>query len=50
MNLDKIPTNPSDDVNKEDIKQITNSLLEQIKEYQRIMYAQNKYSMLIIFQ
>lgn len=50
MNLDNIPTYPSDEVNKEDIKQITNSLLEQIKEYQRIMYAQNKYSMLIIFQ
>ncbi len=50
MNLEKISTEPNKEINKEDIKDLTKWLLEQIKEYQRIMYAQKKYSLLIIFQ
>lgn len=50
MDLEKISTEPNKDINKEDIKSLTESLLEQIRAYQRIMYAQKKYSLLIIFQ
>lgn len=50
MDLEKIATTPDKEINKEDIKWLTESLLEQIKAYQRIMYAQKKYSLLIIFQ
>jgi len=50
MKLHDISTTPPDKVNKEDIKELTQELLEQIKKHQRIMYAQNKYSLLIILQ
>lgn len=50
MDLEKISTEPNKDIKKEDIKSLTESLLEQIRAYQRIMYAQKKYSLLIIFQ
>jgi polyphosphate kinase 2 (PPK2 family) len=50
MQLKNIATLPPKDIEKELIKEDTEMLLEKIKEYQRIMYAQKKYSLLIIFQ
>lgn len=51
IDLSKIPNRPDKDmVKKDDIKEKTQKMLEKIAEYQRIMYAQEKYSMLIILQ
>jgi hypothetical protein len=50
MKLQDINTLPADTIKKEDIEPLIEDLLEQIRDYQRIMYAQKKYSMLIIFQ
>jgi PPK2 family polyphosphate:nucleotide phosphotransferase len=50
MQLKNITTLPPKDMEKDFIKEDTEILLEKIREYQRIMYAQKKYSMLIIFQ
>lgn len=50
MDLEKISTTPNKNIDKEDIKELTKELLEQIRLYQLIMFAQKKYSLLIIFQ
>lgn len=50
--LKNIATGPSKELKKQkdDIKAETEKLLEKIKEYQTQMFAQGKYSMLIVFQ
>lgn len=50
MHLKTIATIPEAWIEKEDIKDITEELLEKIKSFQRILYAQRKHSLLIIFQ
>lgn len=50
IDLNKIDTTPPKSVNKKKTKEETQKLLEKIYEYQRIMYAQGKYSILLIFQ
>ena len=50
IDLSKIPTTPPKDVKKKQVKKETEQMLEQIKAYQRMMYAQGKYSLLIILQ
>lgn len=50
MNLSKISTRAPKEIDKETIKSKTKDLLEKMGEYQRMLYAQSKYSLLIIFQ
>lgn len=50
MNLSKISTRAPKEADKEIIKAKTKDLLEKMGEYQRMLYAQSKYSLLIIFQ
>lgn len=50
VKLSKLATVASDKVDKEDIKAQTLKLHEKIIMYQRMMYAEGKHSMLIIFQ
>ncbi len=45
-----IPTHAPKDLSKEDIKDETKHLLKKLKELQKILYAQGKYSVLIILQ
>lgn len=48
--LDDISTDAPDFLDKDHIKDETDILVEKINNYQNIMYAQGKYSILIIFQ
>jgi polyphosphate kinase 2 (PPK2 family) len=48
--LKNIDTTPSKELDKDGLKAETIALLEKIKLYQTQMYAQGKYSMLIVFQ
>ena len=50
IDLKKISTTPPKNVKKKKVKKETKKMLEQIKAYQRMMYAQWKYSILIILQ
>ena len=50
IKLSKIPSVAPDKLDKEQIKQETLELNEKIINYQRVMHAQGKYSLLIIFQ
>jgi len=51
IDLTKIPTIPDEKkVDKEKIKEKTQVLLQKISDYQRMMYAQGKYSILLILQ
>ena len=48
--LDDISTTAPDFLDKDNIKDETDLLVEKIDNYQNIMYAQGKYSLLIILQ
>ena len=50
MKLHKIKTTAPKSMDKEKIKKETIKLIEKMREYQHKMYAQGKYSMLIVFQ
>jgi PPK2 family polyphosphate:nucleotide phosphotransferase len=50
MKLSEIPTKAPKELNKEETKAQLIPLLKKISERQRILYAQAKYSLLIIFQ
>jgi len=50
MNLSKTSTRAPKEIDKEAIKSKTKDLLEKMGEYQRMLYAQSKYSLLIVFQ
>lgn len=50
MKLHKIKTTAPKSMDKEKIKKETIKLVEKMREYQHKMYAQGKYSMLIVFQ
>jgi len=50
IDLNKIDTTPPKSVNKKEVKKETEKLLAKIYEYQRMMYAQGKYSILLVFQ
>ena len=50
MKLSEIETRAADSVDKAKTKDQTKKLIEKITEYQRIMYAQSQYSLLIILQ
>lgn len=50
INLNNIDTVPPKWTDKKDIKKETKELLGKIYEYQRTMYAQWKYSILLVFQ
>lgn len=50
MKLDKTDARAPKDLEKEAIKEKTAALLEQLREYQKVLYAQRKYSLLIILQ
>lgn len=43
-------TRATEHIDKDDVKKENKNLIEQIAEYQKIMYAQEKYSLLIILQ
>lgn len=50
MHLSKASTKAPKSANEEKIRKETEELILKMREYQQIMYAQNKYSVLIIFQ
>lgn len=50
MNLSKTSTKAPKSANEEKIRKETEELILKMRDYQQIMYAQNKYSVLIIFQ
>lgn len=50
MDITKISTRAPKELDKDDIKEKTEKLLEKMGEYQRMLYAQAKFSLLIIFQ
>jgi len=50
MNLSKTSTKAPKSANEEKIRKETEALILKMRDYQQIMYAQNKYSVLIIFQ
>ncbi len=50
MDISKISTRAPKELDKEALKVKTEELLEKMGEYQRMLYAQAKYSLLIIFQ
>ena len=50
IKLAKIPTNAPKKVGKEAIKKITKDLVKQLGELQHILYAQKKYSVLVVLQ
>jgi polyphosphate kinase 2 (PPK2 family) len=50
MQLKKIRTKPPKSANKEKMKAETEKLILKMRDYQQMMFAQKKYSILIIFQ
>jgi PPK2 family polyphosphate:nucleotide phosphotransferase len=50
MNLSKISTKAPRSANEEKMRKETEELILKMRDYQQMMYAQNKYSILIIFQ
>lgn len=50
MNLSKTSTKAPKSANEEKIRKETEELILKMRDYQQMMYAQNKYSLLIIFQ
>ena len=50
MNLSKTSSRAPKSVNEEKIRKETQELILKMRDYQQKMYAQNKYSVLIIFQ
>jgi len=48
--LSKISTKPPKDLDKDEHKERTKELVEEIAEMQRIMFAQAKHSLLVVFQ
>ena len=50
IDLRNIATTPADDIDKSNTKEETKTLKQEIANYQDILYAQKKYSFLIIFQ
>lgn len=50
MKIKKQPTSPPKWKNKKFVKKQTKALIKKIYEFQRIMYAQGKYSLLIVLQ
>lgn len=50
MNLNQIPTAPPEDLDRDKIEDITKDLVDRLGELQEVLFAQKKYSVLIIFQ
>lgn len=50
MNLQEISTRAPEQLEKESIKLINDQMIEKLAEYQRLMYAQGRHSLLIILQ
>lgn len=50
IKLSEISTRPPKDINKKEIKNITEAYVDRLGELQKILYAQKKYSVLVIFQ
>lgn len=50
MKLSKTSTKAPKSANEEKIRKETEELILKMRDYQQMMYAQNKYSLLIIFQ
>jgi polyphosphate kinase 2 (PPK2 family) len=50
MQLKRTNTKPPKSSNKEKIKVETEKLILKMREYQQMMFAQRKYSILIVFQ
>ncbi len=50
VNLNKIDTDPPKGVTEEEIKEQTKKLHEKMIELHHLMYAQGKYSLLIVLQ
>ena len=48
--LAKIPTDPPDHLDKDEIEDQTKDLIKDIVKLQHIMYAEKRYSMLVVFQ
>jgi hypothetical protein len=48
--LSKISTTAPKKLNKEEVQLETEALLKKLYDYQKLMYAQEKYSLLIILQ
>lgn len=50
MNLNEIPTTPPEDLDRDKIEALTKDLVDRLGELQEVLFAQKKYSVLIIFQ
>ena len=50
IKLSEIPTTPPEGTDKSDIRDKTNELVRDIAEYQEVMYAEKKQSLLIVLQ
>lgn len=50
MNLNEIPTTPPTDLDRDKIEKKTKKLVDRLGELQNVLFAQQKYSVLIIFQ
>lgn len=50
MNLNKIPTTPPTNLDRDKIEKKTKKLVDRLGELQNVLFAQQKYSVLIIFQ
>lgn len=50
IKLANIPTLPPKDVDKKELQKITDDLVERLGELQNLLYASQKYSVLVIFQ
>jgi len=50
MNLDQLPTGPAPELDRDDIEKRTKKLVDRLGELQEMLFAQKKYSVLVIFQ
>ena len=50
IKLTDIPTLPPKDVDKKELQKVTDDLVERLGELQNLLYASQKYSVLVIFQ
>ena len=50
IKLDEIPTTPPAELNKDQIQDETNKLIREIADFQELMYAEQKHSLLVVLQ
>ncbi len=50
IKLNEIPTTPPDGIDKSEIRNKTNKFVREIAEFQEVMYAERKHSLLVVLQ